>query len=131
MLAERRQRDGNNVEAVEEVGAKLFFADGFLKIAVGGSEKADVDLDGASTADTNEFAFLQDAEKLRLQNWGKFAHFIEEQRSAFGDFNQSFFLGKGSGEGALLVSKQFALEQGFGQRGAIQRDKGKRPARAV
>ena len=51
--------------------------------------------------------------------------------SAFGDFEQTFLLRDGAGEGATLVTEQLTFEECFREGGAIEGDKGPRFARAV
>ena len=61
--------------------------------------------EAARAANADEFAFLEDAEQLGLKNQREFANFIEENSAALGDFEKSFFLIDGAGEGAFFVAE--------------------------
>jgi CheY-like chemotaxis protein len=63
-LAQRRQREGDDVEPVEEVLAELSLAHEGLEVAVGGRQDAHVDPDGVLTAHALDGALLQGAEQL-------------------------------------------------------------------
>src|ERR1700730_1896180 len=120
VFAQRRNGDGNNVEAVKQVGAKGLLARGLLQISIGRGQEPDVDFNRAGASHAHEFSFLQNAQQLGLENGRKLADVVEENGAAFGNFEKSFFLGNGAGEGALFVAKQFALQQSFGKGGAVQ-----------
>jgi len=131
MLTEGGHGDGNDIEAVEEVKAEFFVGDGFLKVFVGGANEPDVQFDWRGAAETDEFAFLEDAEEFGLECWRKLRHFVKENGSGFGHFEQAFLLGDSAGERAALVTEQFAFEECFGEGGTIERDEGVRFAGAV
>src|ERR1700680_4076388 len=120
MFAQRWNGNGNNVEAVKQIGPKGLLARTFLQIFIGGGEKPHVNFDRASSADAHEFSFLQNAQQLGLQDGRKLANFIEKNRAAFGNFQKSLFLSNGTGEGALFVAKQFTLQQSFGEGSTVQ-----------
>src|ERR1700730_5478313 len=120
VFAQRRNGDGNNVEAVKQVGAEGLLARGLLQISIGRGEEPDVDFNRAGTSHAHEFSFLQNAQQLGLEDGRKLANFVEENGAAFGNFEKSFFLGNGAGECALFVAKQFALQQSFGKGGTVQ-----------
>jgi hypothetical protein len=52
----------------------------------------------------------------------QFAHFVEEQHAAIGDFEQAWLGFCGPGERAADVSEEFALEERLDDRGAVDRD---------
>src|SRR6266436_2383348 len=131
MLAKSGHGDGNDVEAIEEVEAEFLVGDGFLEVLVGGGDEADIQFDGGGTAETDEFAFLQDAKELGLKRGWQLCHFVEEDGSAFGDFEEAFLLTDGAGEGAAFVAEHFAFEKRFGESGAIECDEGARFAWTV
>src|SRR5712664_84522 len=105
---------------MEQVGAESAFADGFLQILVSCCQEADVEPDSPGAADADEFALLKDAQQLGLQRQRKLADFVEEDASAFGDFQQPFLLTDGAGECPLLVPEQLTFQKRFCQCGAIQ-----------
>src|SRR5260370_6773817 len=116
---------------MEQVGAESTFADGFLQVLIRRCQEAHVEPDSARATDADEFALLKDAQQLGLQRQRKLADFVEEDASAFGDFQQPFFLANGAGECSFLVPEQLAFEKRFRQRGAIQGHKGLILARAI
>ena len=72
---------------------------------VGRSNQANVQGNRASTADTLELAFLQNAEQFGLQLLRQFADFIQEKRAALGEFHFAFFLRDRAGERTFLVAE--------------------------
>ncbi len=56
-------------------------------------------------ADAFEFAFLQDAQKLRLQLQGNLADFVEEYRAAVGKLKTADPVAMGAGERTFDVSE--------------------------
>ena len=101
MLAQAGQGDGNNVEAVKQVGAKSSFARTFLQVFVGRVQKSYVDLDGTGAANPHKFAFLENTQQLGLQDQGEFANLIEKNGAALGNLEKPFFLIDGAGKGAF------------------------------
>jgi hypothetical protein len=76
----------------------------------------------AGTANPLEFPLLQNAEKLCLQAGRDVADLIQKYRSMVGCLEAAQALRNGTGEGALLMAKEFTLEQAFGYRGAVYAD---------
>jgi hypothetical protein len=70
---------------------------------------------------TSTLWVLQHAQQLDLHRQRHVADFIEEQRAAIGQFETSGAAGDCAGEGALLVTEQFAFEQLGRNRPAIDR----------
>ena len=60
-VAQRRDEEGDDVEAVEEVFAEVAAGDLFLEVLVGSGDDADVDVDGVAGADGEEALFVQRA----------------------------------------------------------------------
>ena len=81
-VAQRRQVERDDVEAVEEVFAEAALFDGLLQVDVGGGDDADVDLDFVGAAEMHEAAVLQHAQDLGLHIHAHGADFVEEQRAA-------------------------------------------------
>ena len=61
-IAERRQVDGENGQAIPEIFAKSAFGDHRLQVAMGGGDDADIDMNLALAADALERAVLQNAQ---------------------------------------------------------------------
>ncbi len=58
-LTQRRQLDGDDIQAVIEILAEAALSDAGLEITMRGSEDTDVDADGGGAADSLELSFLQ------------------------------------------------------------------------
>ncbi len=92
-----------------------------------------VDLDRLLAADALELLLLQRAQQLHLHRRRHVADLVEEQRPAVGELEPPELLLDRTGERALLVAEQLALEQRLGQRGAVDLDERavRAPAQAV
>src|SRR5215467_657393 len=121
-LAQRRDEDRNDREAVIKVLAKVAFAHGFFEIAVRCRDDADVDLHVAHASDAPDDLVFKHAQQLRLQQWRKFSDFIEKQSATVRRFEQAFLHLLGVGEGSFLVAEEFGLHQGLRNRGAVDGD---------
>ncbi len=112
----------NYVEAIEQVlpetpGLHLLF-----QVPVGGRHHPNVHLDGADAAHPLEFHLLEHPQELDLEALGHFRHFIHEQGAAVSQFEPALAHGHGVGKGAPFVAEEFALQQGFGQGAAVDRN---------
>ena len=119
-FAQRRDGQGHHVQAVVEILAELAFADGIFQIRVRGRDQPDVDGNRARASQSHEGSFLQHAEEFGLYGGGHVADLIQKQGSAVGPFQQPFLAASRIGEGTRFIAKQFALQQGLGQGGAVQ-----------
>src|ERR1035438_6297335 len=129
-LAQRRDRERENVEPVIEVGAELPFLHHQREVAVGGGHQAGVGADGAGTAEALEFALLEDAQELGLQLERNLSDFVEEHGAAVCQLKAADTLGNGAGEGAFFVAEHLTLQQAGGNGGAVELDEGALAARA-
>ena len=123
-VAQRRQRDGDHVDAVEKIGAKTAAGDFLMQQAIGGADDASVHAPFFVIADAREMAVLQDVQQLRLQAGIDLGNFVEEQRSALRHFHAAGLGGVRAGERALLKSEQLAFDQRCRNRRTIHLDKG-------
>ena len=123
-LTQRRHGDGEDIQPVKEVAAKLAFRDHLCQVAIGRRDHADVDTDGARAAQPFEFLFLQNAQQLGLEFEGDVPDFIQKQRSLVGEFEAADLLRDGAGERAPFVAEEFAFQQPGGDRRAIHLDEG-------
>ena len=123
-IAQRRQRDGDHVDAIEEVGAKTAAGDFLVEQAIGGADHAGVQLLFFVIADAREMSVLQNVQQLGLQAGIYLGDFVEKQRAALRHFDASGLGGMRAGEGALLESKELAFDQRSGNGGAIYLNKG-------
>ena len=123
-LAQRRQVEGDDVEAMEQIFAEAAFADEFAQIFVGGGEDADVDFDGFGAAEAHELALLDHAQKLGLGFGADGGNFVEENRALIGDFEEAFFRCDGAGEGAFHVAEKLRFEKVDRNRAGVDGDEG-------
>ena len=84
-LAQRRHRDRDDVQPVEQILLELAFADQLPQVAVGRGDDAHVDLDRALGSQRLELALLQHAQQLGLHGRRDDADLVEEDRAAVGE----------------------------------------------
>src|SRR5579862_2552280 len=119
-LAQRRNPEWKNIQPIEEVAAKLLLCHAAFQVPVRRGDQAQVDFYGPRAAQPLKLVVLQNTEKLRLQFQRDLSNFVKEQRPTIGQLEPSNLLCDGPGECALFMSKQLALQQSCGNRGAIQ-----------
>ena len=84
-VAQRRQRDRQHVQPVEQVLAELSRAcTSSSQVPVGRRDHADVDADVGRAADALERLLLEKAQQLGLQRRHHLADLVEEHRAAVG-----------------------------------------------
>jgi len=121
-FAQGGQPQIDHVEAVEQVFAKDAAFCRIGKVAVGGRDDADVDLDGFCAANPVDFTFLERAQKLCLQAGIHLADFVEQQCSPVGFLELADTARDGAGKRPLLMSEQFGFEQVLRDRSAVHRN---------
>ena len=97
-VAERRDDDPGDVEAVEQVLAEPARGDLPGQVAVGGRDDASVGAEGLGPADALELPLLKDAEDLGLGREGQLADLVEEDGAAGGALEPAGLLAVGAGE---------------------------------
>jgi hypothetical protein len=85
-LSERRQQDGEDVQPIIQVTAKLPASYHLHEIPICCSYKPDIHFVRATAPYTLEFLLLQDAQQLRLQRRADVAYFVQKQRAFIGHF---------------------------------------------
>ncbi len=105
-VAQRRNGQGQYVQAVEEVLAKVSRADLLLEVLVGRRYDTHINLYGAIAADPLEFMLLKDPENLGLGFQAHVADFVEKKRAVVGLVEFPLALGGGAGKGPLFVAEQ-------------------------
>ena len=128
-VPQRRNRDVEHLQPVEQVLAEGATGHRLVQVAVGRGDHPDVRFDEPRATEALELAFLQHAQELRLRGEAHLGHLVEEQHAARRQFDLAGLGLVRAREGAALVAKQLGLEQLLGQRGAIQRDERPVPAR--
>src|SRR5438552_8870677 len=109
-----RNGNRNHIEAIKKILSKLSGSHAFLQVLIRCSHQPQIDLDGTRSSHPLEFALLQDAQQLCLQQQGKLTNLVEEQCSTTRDFDLSLLLSACPGEGTFLIAKQLAFQQSLG-----------------
>ena len=123
-IAQRRDEDGDDGEAVVKILAELVFAHRFFQIAIGRRDHAHVDLHVAHAAHAPDDLVFQHAQQLGLQQGREFADFVEEERAAVGHLEQALLHLLGVGERALFVAEELGFHQRFRDGRAVDGDEG-------
>ena len=121
-LAQGRQLQGDDVQAVIQVFTELAGLGQVFQVAVGRGDQAHIDLLRLHRTYAAYLAFLQHTQQSSLGFQRQFANFIEEQRTAIGGLHQAGAPGAGAGERAFFVAEQFGFDQRFGDGRAVHRD---------
>src|SRR5581483_1430583 len=129
-LAQRRHRDLDDVQAIEEVLAESSGRDVALEVAVRGREDAHVRAPRAGLADPLERLVLEEAQELRLQARRHLGDLVEEERAALRRLDATRLVAHRAREGAARVPEELAREELLRQRGAVHHDEALRGARA-
>src|SRR5688572_6128490 len=119
---QRRQFDGEDVQAIEQILAQLAGSHRVDRTDVGRGNDADVHGLLVAPAEPAERPLLQDAQELHLRGRRHLGDFVEEQRPAVRQLEAAFAPIRGAGERALLMTEDLALEQRFRNGGAVDRD---------
>jgi hypothetical protein len=111
-FAQRRHFDGKHIQPIEEILAERPIRYGGVQVAIRGSDNANVDLDRVPSPHSLEFPFLVALSIMppvcRVE---KFAHFVQENRSAVSHFEAAKPTLRGSREGSLFTARQFRGNQ--------------------
>ncbi len=119
-LAQRRQEDGKDIEAVKEVAAKAALRHHPLEVAVGGGDDAHVRPQRLHAAQTLEDPFLEHAEQLGLRQERKLAHLVQKKGAPARQLEASLARLGRAGERAALVAEKLAFDQGLRKGRAIE-----------
>src|ERR1039457_7226681 len=115
---------GDHVETVEEVAAEVATLDLLLEIAIGRGKDAGIDRLRVGRADRNHLAVLQHTEELHLRRRRRLPDLIEEERAASGRREEPGLVPHRTGERALYMAEELALEKPFRKCPAVDRQKG-------
>ena len=108
---------------VIEVVAETLRRDHRVQVSMRRAHDAGIDRDRLAPADSFDRTLLQKAQQFDLQRQRNVADFVEEERPAIRQLDLAFGHFDCTGERALFMPEQFAFEQIFGDRGAVDRDK--------
>src|SRR5436190_1731252 len=121
-LAQRREPDREDAQAIVEVLAEAAGLHLVLEGAVGGHDDARVDRAGAVLAHRTDLPLLQHAKKLRLERRAGLRDLVEKERAAARHLEEALAILGGAREGAAAVAEELALEQPLGERGTVDGD---------
>ena len=110
-LPQRRQMDGNHVQAIIEVLPKAPFADHRHQITIGRRDDAHIYADFLPPSDAANPAGLQCAQQPRLRFGRHVPDFVEKQRPAIRLLELADLLADSSGEGSALVTEELAFKK--------------------
>ena len=111
-LPQRGHLDRHDVEAIEQVFAELALRDQALEIPVRGRDHAHVHGDVGVPAHPSEGARFEDAQQLRLELRGHLSDFVQQQRPAIRELEETLLELLGVREGSLLVPEQLTSMNG-------------------
>ena len=117
-LTQRRKRDGESVEAVEEILPELADRERLLEITVGGGDDAHPDLASDHVPHGLDLARLQHAEELGLHLERHVADLVEEDGAAVRPLEEARLVRHRAREGPALVAEELGFEQGGRERRA-------------
>src|SRR5579864_2447274 len=123
-LAERRNADRDDVQAIVQIFAEEIFGHSFVEIAVGGGDDAHIDGNLTSAAHRANSTLLQYAQQLDLHGQSHLADFIEEDRAAVCDFEESALVLVRSGKGAFQITEKLTFKQRLRKSSAVDRNEG-------
>jgi len=127
---ERRQGHGDDFQPVKQVFPERSGLDFGFQVAVGCADDPHVYGNADVAAQARDFPLLEKAQQFDLDGGAQFADFIEEQRAAVRFLEPADAPRAGAGVSAFFMSEQFALQQVFLQRAAVDDDDGLVRARA-
>src|SRR5262249_51056430 len=129
-VAQRRDRDGKDIEAIKEVAAELLGRNHLRQVAIGGGEDTNIRLLCAHATQALELPLLQGAQEFRLQLKRDIAYLVKKEGAAVGQLHAPDLLCDRPCESALFVPKQLAFQQAGWDGGAVEFYEGAAPAAA-
>src|SRR6266568_6895626 len=110
-VSERRKLDGDHVDPVVELLAKLPLDGRLAKIAIRRRHESHVHIDETGAAHAPDLSLLQRAQELDLKAQGQLADLVEKEGAPVRRLHQTLLGAYGAGEGALLVPEELGLEE--------------------
>jgi hypothetical protein len=130
-LAQGGDVDGEDVQAVVEVGAERAAVAQVLEVHVGGGDDPRLHGNVLLPAHPVEDAVLEHLEELDLHRRGHGADLVQEDGAVGGQLELAELAAHRAGEGPLLVAEELALQQVLGDGPAVHADEGAVPAVGV
>src|SRR5436190_19354396 len=120
-LPEWRHVEGDDVEAIVQIGAEAARFDLLFEIAVGRRDESCVDRNRLRSADGDHLAVLEHAQQLDLRRWRRLADLVEKKGARGGGREQTFLVLHRAGERSLHVAEELTLEQALGEGTTVDR----------
>ena len=121
-LAQRREIDAQDVEAIKEIGAEASVVHQLADRLVRRGDDAHVHRNRRHAADAHELALLEHAQELDLRRRRNLADLVEKERSRISELEPPEPALGGAGKCALLVAEQLTLEQRLRERADVLGD---------
>ena len=121
-MAERRQLQHHGREPMVQLAAEAAGPHRGCQVDAGGRDDPHVHRLVAGTAEPAYRPRFDRGQQLDLQGVGKLADLVEEQRAVMGRFDQSLLGGPGVGERSALETEELRLQEGVGNRCAVDID---------
>src|SRR5258708_3981496 len=102
-LSEGRQQEGENIQTIIQVTAKLPASDHLREISIRCGHQSDIYFMSSTAAQSLELLFLQHTQQFRLQGRGDVTYLVQEQRAFVGHFEAPDLLSDGTGKSTLLM----------------------------
>src|SRR6266404_6344740 len=123
-MTERWNGNRKHIEAVIKIHSEQLLSDQPREVLIGCGHHAHIDTMGIRAAQPFELLLLQNTKQLCLQFERNIADFIQEQGAAVRRLETAQLLRHSAREGALFMTKEFALEESQGNRRAVQLHEG-------
>ena len=113
-LPQRRQVNGQHMQAVEQILAELPVCDHLHGVAIGRADDAYIDLAGRRLAHAGDRAGLEESQQLGLQRQRHRRDLVDEERAFVGRLEAALARLDRAGERALHVAEELRLGEPFG-----------------
>src|SRR5215203_6169638 len=110
-VAKRRNFYFDRIHAVVEIFAKIPVLDGVERIAIGGTDQAEISSLRLIAAYPVINLFLQQSKQFRLEIDRHFTDLIQQQAPAIRLSDEPYFVGICAGEGSLYVTKELGFNK--------------------
>src|ERR1044071_735951 len=123
-LAQRGNLDREDREAKEEIATKLSMLDRQAQVFVGRRDDAHVNRDGRASTDAIHRLLFDNAQEFPLNRERQLANLVKKNRAARCQLKLPQTAFACARKRTALVAEEFVLDQGFGNRGAVNRHEG-------
>src|SRR5260370_24950505 len=118
-LAQRWNVKRNYVQAVKKVFAEVAPGDFLFQVFIGGGNHAGIHRNRVVFAYAGKALFVERAQNFGLGLQAHVADFIQKESAAISFVEFALLVFQRAGEGSLAVAEEFALNQVFGNGGAV------------